>query len=199
MKKGLMVGVFAGLILVVGSVFFLLKQGVTPSFGLESYEVIKHASDVIGSRTVTTTVGVNFAPSGATVGGLIPSATSTYVDKIGQASIAVYTVQAKEASSTSRIDLEIQGSYDDECDTTATSDGNLPLTSEINWFAAGDHMRGKAQSTAWINSSSTNYITWSNPMSGSGKQIILENLDYECLRLLVSGVSTTIWTQLGTR
>jgi hypothetical protein len=36
-------------------------------------------------------------------------------------------------------------------------------------------------------------------MNGVGKTIILEDLDYECIRLNISGNSTTVWAQIATK
>lgn len=171
------------------------KEPIQERFGLADSGFLDNGTDVIGTKTATTTVGVAFGK--ASTGGI--SATSTYVTKIVPADKAVYTIQNLIASSTSRINIEIQGSQDDFCDTTATSGGNLPLVSEINWFSAGDHLRGKIQTTSFVNASSTNFISWLNPLNGAGQEIILENLDYECLRLNIAAASSTVWAQISTR
>ena len=166
------------------------------ALGKEANETIHYAGDVIGSRSATTTVGVSFGNN--TTGSI--TATSSYVSRIGgMKQIAVYTIQAITASSTSRVNVEVQGSNDDECDTTATSAGNKPLVSEINWFSAGDHFNNKVHATSFTNASSTSFLSWLNPMNGAGQEIVLTNLSYECLRLNVAAASSTLWAQLRVR
>lgn len=165
------------------------------SLGLADSAFFKYAQDVIGTKTATTTVGVNFAPST----GLIPSATSTYVTKIGDADEVTYTFRALKASSTARLIFAWQGSNDDYCDTTATSGGNLPLVSEIAWYDIGDHLNETVHTKEWTSATSTQTINWTNPMDGQGKAAHLHHLDFQCLRLGVQGVSTTLHAQISTK
>lgn len=199
LKGGIIIGGIVLALVVASLVLYsgLKKQSIPETLGLGSYEVHDNATDVFGSKTVTTTAGQVFS-----VSALIPgqSATSTAVKKIGnQASSAIYTIMPTVVSSTANLRWEIQGSQDFYCETTATSGGNLPLVSEINWFSVGDHSRGNSQTTSFGNTTSTEFYTWNNPMAGTGQTVILENLNYECLRLNMSGSSTEAWIQLSTR
>ena len=197
MNKKLIGSVAVGIaLLILGYFGYKISNGST--LGLVESDFAKLQSDVIGTQAVTTTVGVGFSIT--STGG--QSATSSYVSRIGgKINTAVYTIRATAASSTSNATFDIQGSNDAFCDTTATTGGNLPLASEINWASAGDHLRGKAHATSFSNASSTAGFYWENPAIGNvnGKEIILTDLNYECLKLNVSGSSTVLYVGLRTK
>lgn len=195
MKKGLLVGLSVGIALLVGLLVLDKVFHKKPTLGLADSQFVKYAQDVIGTKTATTTVGVSFG--NPTTGGL-SAATSTYVSKIAGSYGATYTFMALDASSTSRVVLNFEGSNDDYCDTTATSGGNLPLVSEINWFDIGDSLNATVHSSSWNNSSSTKGINWTNPINGQGRTAHLHHLDFHCIRLGIRGASTTIWAQIST-
>jgi len=192
------VGIFGGLMAVIAisiTIGYYLK--LEEVLGMESYNYVKIHSDVVGTQTVTSTIGVGFS---LTSGG--QSATTTYISKIGgHINNAIYTIRATAASSTSNARFEVQGSNDAYCDTTATSDGDLPLVSEINWFSAGDHLKGKVHTTSFSNVSSTAFFIWNNPASDNknGQELILTDLNYECLKLAVSGSSTVLYAGIRTK
>ena len=190
------IGIFGGLLaVVVIAIYVGYNLKAERSYGMVASDFAKLSSDVVGTRTVTSTVGVGFS---LTSGG--QSATSSYISKIGgNINNAVYTIYATAASSTSNARFDIQGSNDNYCDTTATSGGNLPLVSEISWFSAGDHLKGKVHSTGFSNASSTASFAWTNPMENSGQELILTDLNYECLKLNVSGSSTVIYAGIRTK
>ena len=201
MKKKLLIG---GIIifLIGGVIGVLYDQRTDNVLGLATSEFQKYASDVIGTKTGTTTAGVAFSINALSSG---QSATTTYVSFIGDRDKAIYTVKVLKASSTSNFLLDIQGSNDDYCDkavATSTSDvlyTDIPLLGDINWFSAGDHLKGKVHSTSFSNASSTLSFLWLNPDVGVGNEIILSDLNYRCLKLSVSGSSTVMWVQLRTR
>lgn len=167
------------------------------ALGLADSSFAKYATDVIGTKSATTTTGVNFRVT--STGG--QSATSSYVSRIGEnTNEAIYTIMATAVSSTANAVFEIQGSNDDYCDTsTSTTIYDIVTTDQINWFSAGDHLKGRSQGTALSSASSTAAVVWTNPKQGEGQEIILENLNYECLRLNVSGSSTVLWAQINTK
>lgn len=190
------------LVVVAGFVGYQLLP--KDSFGMESYEFQRFSGDVVGTHIGTSTVGVAFS---MVSGG--QSATSTYISRIGNSKTnAVYTIIPTSVGVLSNIMLNIMGSSDDFCDAIATSttdvacggDTDCVLASEINWFSAGDHVKGKAGATETLyNASSTVGWVWTNPKEKVGNEIILTDLNYQCLRLGISGSSTTVYVGLTTK
>ena len=156
-------------------------------------QFINWAGDVVGTKVGTTTTPVGFGNDGTTA-----RATSSYISEVGGlASIAVYTLQVQEASSTGDLHFEFLGSQDDHCNATATYSyllDDIVLNQEINWFDISDHLTNKVHSTT-LPSATTTFV-WLDPLERTGKVIAFENLNYECLRLDVSGSSTELWAQL---
>lgn len=196
-KKLLFGGMVAGLVVVIACLYFLtpVKEELPKALGLASTEFITYAGDVVGTKSGTSTTGVYFAPD---------STTSTYVSKIGgSVDIGVYTIKVLSASSTATsplITLALEGSNDDYCDTsTSTTIFDKVTTGQINWFPASNHLLGKTQNTALTNATSTYFITWASPMTGASNEIILTDLNWECLRLNVQASSTIFWAQLKTK
>ena len=176
-----------------------------PVLGKASNLFINYASDVIGSKTGTTTAGVCFS---CTSGGL--SASTSYVSKLsGPITQAEYTLMALAASTSaqggSSAYFDVQGSNDDGCETIATSTSdtnysdNLPLVSDINWFDAANHLNFRVHPSAFSNASSSLTSSWSNPMNGTGQELLLTNLNYQCLRLTVRASSTILWAQIRSK
>ncbi len=150
-----------------------------------------YASDVVGTHIGTSTTGVVFNND---------AATSSYVSKIGgNINTAVYTIKMLAAGTTSTLGLSVQGSNDFFCDTTDVAVTGTINKTDINWYSAGDHLINKVGTTALVSASSTNPISWTNAVAGAGQEILLTNLNYECLRLNVSGVSTTVYIGLRTK
>ena len=90
------------------------------------------------------------------------------------------------------------GSNDDFCWTASTTSSiGRAVVSEIIWFDIGDHLTNKVHSTSL--SAATSTLIWANPIAGTGREIILENLNYECLSLQISGSSTSALVQLNTK
>lgn len=151
-----------------------------------------NAGDLVGTKTGTSTVGVGFSIT--STGG--QSATSTYIKELGSAyDSAIITLKALKASTTANLHLSILGSNDDYCTTaTTTTSFNSVTTNQINWFDLGDHLRNKVHSTSIAIGTST--MVWDNPATSTGRQLILDGLNTECLALQVSGSSTELWAQL---
>ena len=196
---GSMIGVAVALAFafLISGYFGYPARQESPAMGLADSEFQTHASDVIGTKVATTTTGVDFSVTGT--GG--QSSTSTYVNKIGRGiNTAIYTIQATKSSSTANALFSVEGSNDAFCDTaTSTTIFDVVTIDQINWFSAGDHLVNKVHATSFDNSSSTASILWDNPMPGAGNELILANLNYQCLRLSVSGSSTVLWAQLSTK
>lgn len=151
------------------------------------------ATDVIGTKTGTSTVGVDFSVT-ATGG---QSATSTYRTKINHSwDTAIYSFKAVEASSTANMHFSFLGSNDTDCDSasTTTSISDIVLTGDVNWFDVGSHVRDITYSASLGTGTTT--LIWDNPVVYSGKTVILNDLSYKCLRLDVSGSSTQAYVQI---
>lgn len=189
-------GITAILVIVV---FCLVKFPKEKPLGLETHEFTKFETDVVGTRVVTTTIGVGFSITGT--GGI--SATTSYITKIdGSKTNAIYTLMPTHASSSAKLQFDIWGSNDAYCDTTTSTAGNstnIPLMSEIYWFSAGDHVENRTHLVDLLNNSSSAYFNWANPTSTMAAQILLTNLNYECLKFDVAGSSTVLYAGIRTR
>lgn len=157
--------------------------------------IVEYATDIVGTKVGTSTTGVGFYEPSA--------ATSSYPIFIGNRDLAIYTIKILGASTTNgaNIRFEIDGSFDDFCNTASSTYGILDpvLIRDINWYSAGDHLKNKVHSTSFGNSSSTASLLWDNPVAGASNEIILTDLNYRCLRLNVKGSSTITWVQLRTK
>lgn len=194
MSKKLLVGLSVGVIVFAGGAFLLLggkanlKRSEVNMGQVTSSDFIYYSSDVIGTHVGTSTVGKDFESN----------VTSTFISKIGgNKQWANYTFKVTAASTTANLAVKIEGSNDWSCDTAITSTADEVWTTNINWFDASDHLSNIA-STANMGPV---YMIWTNPSStlDSGDEILLTNLNYECLRLSVSGNSTTIYAGLRTK
>jgi hypothetical protein len=150
--------------------------------------------DVVGTHQNSTT----------TIGVASTLATTTYVSKIGRGvETAIYMIKMVSVQSTTlnNLTVTVEGSNDLFCDTQAgpASSTTDVVKANINWFSAMDHLKDKVHATSFTNGSSTAVLAWANAAAGYGQEVILTNLAYECLRLGVSGVSTTPYIQLYTK
>lgn len=194
MKKSYAVSIIGGLIVLLALIGGLYFKDVGQVLGLSSTEFINYASDVMGTKSGTSTTPVTFYGNNTV-------ASTTYVSKIGNhISQAIYTFQAVEASSTlgANAYFSFLGSNDDYCDTASTTTSlGAVTTEEINWFDIGDHLLNKVHSTSLPTGTST--LPWLNPTVGAGKVAILDNINYECLKLSVNASSTSLWAQIKTK
>lgn len=158
--------------------------------------------DIVGTKIGTSTVGVDFSVASSTG----QSATSTYPYLIGNNEDSlIYSLYIKAASSTANLKFSFLGSNDSYCDTTATASSSASYSTyggvfiqDINWFDLGDHLKNKVHSTSLSGATST--IVWdTSSLLGSGREIILEDLNSRCAALQVSGSSTVLWAQLKTK
>jgi len=149
-------------------------------------------TDIVGTKIGTTTTGVNFAVNAGVEG---YSATSTYVaTTTALTDVLIFTVKALAASSTAGVHFSILGSNDYKCDTaTTTTIYDVITMKQINWFDIGSHVAGLAGSQTISTGTST--IVWENPAVAQGKDIVLTNVNYNCVALQVSGSSTVLWIQ----
>jgi hypothetical protein len=191
--------IIGGIVLVSLAAFFVVKEksglqvlGVTP------YDFPHYETTVVGQKTATTTIGAGF---------YVPvNVTSTFVTKIGAIkSIALYTVMPTAATTTgggSGLRMTVEGSNDDFCDTSATScseGDNCVLTKDIKWTDAANHLPNIAQTTTFANASSSVMYAWGNPMPGVSREILLKDLNFECLRLGLRASSTELYVGLRTK
>ena len=151
--------------------------------------------DVVGSRTGTSTIFVDFRVT--STGG--QSTSTTYPIFIGgDIDKATYNFAIGEASSTSNILFSILTSNDVECATASTTTSfNRPTVDQIRWFDAGDLLTNKVHSTSFVTATST--FAWSNPATDSGRQLFLENLNSHCLALDISSSATQLYVELATK
>lgn len=193
MKKYLFIG---GAILAVIAVFAYLNTPVKDALGLASTSFRSYATDVVGTKTGTTTVGVNFAVNAKVAG---QSASTTYPIKVEGASQALFTFNFKEASSTANLQVSVLTSNDDFCTTATTTSGSgydVVTTGQINWFDAAPFFDEHAAQSFAIGTST---IALVNPVAGTGKTLLLTNLASQCLALQVSGSSTVAHIQIKTK
>lgn len=151
--------------------------------------------NVVGSRSGTSTTAVGFSITSS--GG--QSSTTTYPSMIGaDVDTAIYSLYAKNASSTANLTFSVLGSNDGACNTATTSPdvGNPVLKQDIRWVDIGDHLKGKVHSTSLSNATTT--LVWPNPLAETGRELILTDLSFDCLALQVSGSSTALQAQLKT-
>lgn len=192
---GVVVSLGVLLLLGLGAITLLkgTKLGGVAYPAVTSSEIVNSFSDVVGTHVGTSTVGVWQKAL----------ATSTYISKIGGRNTATYQalVTLPVTSTGAVVNLAFQGSNDFQCDTTNTSTASFPnsvIIDDINWFSIGDNLRGKAQSVSLTNASSTNIVSWT-PDAEVGQTIQLENLNYQCLKLVVGTASTTLYVGISTR
>ena len=157
----------------------------TPNYGTQ---------DVVGTHVGTTTIGASFAN---------PNTTNTYVSVIGNnIKQAVYQIKiVAVTSSDNNISFTVQGSNDYLCGTQA-GNGNATtntVQANINWYDAMSHLKGRVHPTTLGNGSSTIVYDWNDATAGSAQEIVLTDLNYECLRLLLSTSSTKPYVGINTR
>jgi hypothetical protein len=182
----------------IGGLLTLLLCGITFYYGystasaLSSSSFIKWATDVVGTKTGTTTTVVGFYGN--------YTATSSYITKIGGAvKDVVYTFQTKNASTSAALTVSILASNDDYCDTsTTTTIYDVVMVNQINWFDAASFIRNSAALTSLPSATTT--ISWQiNGKVKEGRTLMLDNVLAQCLKLDVNGSSTEAWIQVRTR
>lgn len=155
--------------------------------------------NVIGTRTNTSTVTAYFGVN-STAG---RSDTSTYPTLIGKdADSVVYYIGIEQASTTAKspsaadLAFSILSSPDKFCAATSSSYKtamNNYVTGDVKWFDASDHIRGATQETTYTG---TGTIIWTNPRPSQFREIILDDLNAQCVALQVNGSSTEMWVQM---
>ena len=176
------------LVVVIICVGVFIKSDVKQeqqSFGGAAYGSI----DVVGTRVGTSTTPVAFTNN---------SATSTYISYLGnEVDNLTYTIRntATAAGGGANAYFTLLGSNDAYCNTATTSPdyGNPVLMKDINWFDLGDQLKGKVHSTSLGSGTST--IAWTSPLVGTGREIILEDLNTKCIALQVNASGTSLWIQ----
>jgi len=191
MKQGIIIIAIIAVIALIGGIIGVnLNQ--PDGLGLATTEFRNYASDVIGTKTGTTTTGV-----------LWPAATTTkeYIIKTGGGiKQATFTIKptVTPAAWSQDVLLNFYGSNDDYCDTaTTTSVLDAVITSEINWFDIGTNLREFAGSQTIAGATST--ITATFAKTNQGKVVNLTDLNYECLKVGVVASGTTLWAQVKTK
>lgn len=189
------------IMVVIIGVLLLTGKGEDIMLGGQSNPV---PIDLIGTRGIgaaTTTTAVGFSITGS--GG--QSASTTYPLKIGnEQDLLIFSIYAQLASTSANAVFSVLGSNDADCDTTATSSTHSAYSTyhntvinDIHWFDLGDHYKNKVHSTSLA--VATTSISWINPIVGTGRELILEDLNSKCVALQVSGSSTALWVQVRTK
>lgn len=186
------IGVLSVVIVGVAGFFGLKLKNADANFGLvANYEIHNQASDVVGTHSGTSTVGSAFGGDTA--------ATSSYISRIGKnKEFANYQVilTAVTSSADAWLTFYIEGSTDDYCWVTSSTAPDVS-TGDINWFPVMDNLKDKVHSTSLTSASSS--LVWATPTVNTSANIVLENLNYECLKLWVGGQSSTPYIGLATK
>lgn len=175
--------------------YFNSYQKVDQALGVVTTTDFRHQfADVIGTHVGTSTVGVAIQN---VAGGVTTSVISNIGERVGT---AVYTIKVVSVSSTvNNLAFSVEGTYDDFCTANSSTIQGEVRSTDINWFSAGDHLKGKVHATSFTSASSTSFITWTDMVAGVGNELILTDLNYECLRFNAAGNSSTIYVGLKTK
>lgn len=195
-----LVGILVGVVILLTVGYFVKWYATQFKLGMESTDFTYFASDVVGTHSGTSTTGVLFNNN--------LTSTSTYIKRISTTkNNATWLIKATAASTTgAKANFELFGSNDDFCDATATSTtdvacvGDCVLTSDINWYSAGDTVLNRTHLSYLTSDSATSLLAWATPSSTlPGPQVTLWNLNYECLRIDVAASSTALYVGLITK
>ncbi len=154
-------------------------------------------TNLIGTRTASTTVTVGF------YGDIATNGTSTYPIPLLNSSTASIVFDAVTASTSaqggSAIYFSILGSNDPECNTALTSvtAGEHMTAGQIRWFDAMNHVVKATAITGFSNGTST--FAWANPIIGAQREVVLENLDMHCLAVRINASSTSLFAEYRLR
>ena len=155
------------------------------------------AIDLVGTRTGTSTAGADFS--------VFKTASSSYIAYIsGDTDTAIISLKATAASTTgTAVYMNILASNDEDCITASTtynSPYNNIVVTDINWYDATSHIKNITTATvASMLTAATTTIVWQPANVGIGKEIILTDLNANCLRLNINATSTKLYGQLRTK
>lgn len=147
------------------------------------------AVDLIGTRVGTSTTGVAFTSTST-----ITSYTKFVGSDVDEAILSITPTAASSAT----VLLNVFGSNDSQCDTATTTSTTLANKVDINWYDLNTNILNLAGSNSAI-VAATSTITWSPTGAKQGKQLVLTNLNNQCLRFDVAATSTTLYAQLKTK
>lgn len=145
------------------------------------------AVDLIGTRVGTSTTGVAFTST---------STVTSYRKFIGGSVDEAVLNIIPTAASNATVYISVLASNDSQCDVSTTTSSGVNAQ-DINWYDALYTLKGLAGSTTFTAATST--ITWSPTLAKAGKQIVLTNLNTNCLRFDIAATSTTLYAQLKTK
>jgi len=149
--------------------------------------------DMIGTQNASTTVGEYFDA--------LTSASSTAIKKIGTyIDTVTFTIHAVSATSTADAYFAILGSNDQNCDTatTSTSYPNQSLKNEIRWFDIGQNLLNLT-GTLTFASTGTTTLEWIDIVAGDGRQIVLTDVNTECIKFEMNAADLIAQVQMVTR
>ncbi len=176
--------ILIGILLTI-SCFILFKDKITLG-----NTVTEGAKDLVGTKVGTTTTGVHWGSW----------ATTSYPFAVDDVEDVVITMKITDASTTAQsyVNFELLASNDAFClVSTTTPYSTATSTKQINWFDASNFIIAPTTSSI-----STGTTTWHwGPLSEGmvPKQIIIQDLNAQCLRLDLAATSTDLWVQYKTK
>lgn len=145
---------------------------------------------LIGSRTGTTTTGVNF---------YVRAASTTYPFRLGPDKTNVTFFISALATTTDlqggQASISVLASNDDQCDTASTSAGILltTVTGDITWFDASSNVKDSVGQTSLA--SSTVVFNFPGLNMAKRRELVLKDLNAKCMALEVSASSSVLYTE----
>lgn len=191
----ILAGFFGYLHLQGGKVFGASNAPTNSTFNTSTDSYLNYGTqDVVGTHVGTTTAGNFFYTI---------DATSSYISKIGnEKSFASYQIKIVGVTSTiNNLNLSVQGSNDYLCDTQAGSASTTTdvVQANINWYDAMVYLRNRVHPTSLVSNSSSLIMNFTNVLAGSGQEIVLTDINFRCLRLLVSASGTQPYVGLNVK
>lgn len=190
-----LVGGFYGFTKLKGEkAFGASNVAVNSTFSTTTDSLLNRDSDVVGTHSGTSTVPATYYTI---------NATNTYVSVVGRnVKQANYHIKIVAVTTTiNNLNVTVQGSNDWLCETQA---GNASSTTDvvqknINWTDAMVYMANRVHPTSFVNASTSLVMNWVNATADSSQTLVLTNLDFHCLRLLVSASGTQPYIGLSTK
>lgn len=185
--KTLIIAFFIGIFAWVGYITTTLS-GTDTETNIQGQA--SQTADIIGTQVGTTTEALQFAVDNDRTAN---QATTTAVKLLeGTTDTGLFTIRAVTASTTAELFWHIYGSNDGGCDTTTTTTetSGLVLMNQIHWYELSASVEGTGSSV------SGQIIDPNASTVASSTEILLTNLNWACLKMEMSGASTTAHVQL---
>jgi hypothetical protein len=193
--KTLLISISVVMLIMAGAIGYFMYPNIADGVLGDVFPrpVIEMSGDIIGSKIATTTTWVKWA---SPLQQATKIATTTYIKELGaNYDSAIITMFAQASSTESKVSFNILGSNDDGCaTTTGVSKTNELGANEVDWTDITKHILGVAQTNT--TNSATTTIEWSPSGEVVGQPIILNNLNYECLRMDTAASGTFLRAEL---